>query len=228
VLYEKLGIEAPVNESTSKKTAVGFFKTRNIIKGFYTHLISPDRGILSFTPIMLVGLIGFIVFYRFNPAFASLFFAIIVGNILLYSMWGDPYGGWAFGSRYLIPTYALGAILTTFFLTKFKKNILLLSLFALLLTYSVCVNSLGAITTSANPPQVEVAGLAKQTGREEKYTYQRNVDFLKNDHSKSFIYQVLVKNYISSTQYYLLITLSILAFCTLALMRFSHQTDRRN
>src|SRR3989344_8895296 len=89
-----------------EKTAVGFFKTRNLLNGFYTHFVSPDRGIIWFAPVVLMGSYGAFLLYKRNPSLCSLLLAVSGVNILLYSMWGDPWGGWAFGSRYLIPSYA--------------------------------------------------------------------------------------------------------------------------
>jgi hypothetical protein len=91
----------------------------------------------------------------------------------------------------------------------YRKNIFFLIFFFLVLTYSISVNTLGAITTSRNPPQVEVLALEKLSGREEKYTYFRNVAFLDNNRLKSFVFESIVKNYISAWQYYLFIVGSL-------------------
>ena len=37
-----------------------FFKTRNLLNGFYIHLLSPDRGIIYYAPVILLGLLGFL------------------------------------------------------------------------------------------------------------------------------------------------------------------------
>lgn len=191
-----------LEDFTGKKSASGFFKTRSLLNGFYTHFVSPDRGIIWFTPIILFGIIGAIYLYRQNQKALTLLLGIIGANVLLYSMWGDPWGGWAFGSRYLVPTYAIMAILISFTLTCIKRNLIFLSFFALVMSYSLFVNTIGAITTSANPPQVEVLNLEKLSGHEEKYTYQRNIDYLLNNRSKSFVWQTWGKNFLSATQYF--------------------------
>ncbi len=192
-----------------EKEAVNFFKTRAMLNGFYIHFISPDRGMYMYTPVMFLGFIGMIVAYQKKVQLYALMIAIMGANILLYTMWGDPWGGWAFGSRYLIPTYAILSIFLALLLTYWRKNLFFLIIFGLLFGYSIAVNSLGAITSSRNPPQAEVLNLEKITGREQKYTPQRNLDMIYNNQSKSFIFQTFANKYFTALDYYLLISLSI-------------------
>lgn len=202
-----------------KKTAVGSFKTRNLLNGFYIHLISPDRGIVRFTPVILFGIFGIFYLYKINYKIANLLIAVIGTNIILYSMWGDPWGGWAFGSRYLIPIYALLGIGISLALTKFRKNYFFIAFFIIAMGYSVWVNSLGAITTNKNPPQVEILALEKLSGREEKYTFMRNWEELKKGKSKSFVFQTKAKDYVNALQYHQIIYTSII-FSVLVMILF--------
>ncbi len=198
----------------TEKTAVGFFKTRNLYEGFYVHFLSPDRGILFFTPVILLGIIGLGVLYRRQAGMVAFFLAIIGGNVLLYSMWGDPWGGWAFGSRYLIPSYALLAIALPFGFSLPRFRSVFLGIFILLFAYSAWVNTLGAVTSSANPPKVQVLAIEQQTGHEEKYTFLRNWEFLHEKYqsigSKSFVYQSWAKQYFSAPHYFGFVYIQVL------------------
>jgi hypothetical protein len=127
-------------------------------------------------------------------------------NILLYSLWDDPWGGWAFGSRYLVPTYALLAIFLSSFLVYARRYFIVLLFILCIGVYSVIVNSAGALSTIAIPPKVEVLDLEKLSGREEKYTFMRGIDLLKNGDSKSFLFRAKAHTYVSAWQYYLIIT----------------------
>jgi len=213
------GIEEYLNPEKQKKNAWKFFQTRGISNAFYLQFFSPDRGIIYFTPVILLGVVGAVILYCKKNRWLLLLLSVLSVNILLYSMWGDPWGGWAFGSRYLIPSYAILAIFIAVALTKFKKNKLFLGVFFALLVYSIAVNSLGALTTNRNPPQVEVLALEKLSGREEKYTYARNIDYLLAGNSKSFVFQAWAKKYISAKGYYLLVTLPIIAFSGVLLVK---------
>lgn len=202
-------LEAVTKKDLPEKSAIGFFRTRNLLNGFYEHLISEDRGIINFTPVILFGIAGLYIMIRKRLPLATTMIAIVSINLLLYSMWGDPYGGWAFGSRYLIPSYALLAIGIAIMLTEWRHQYLLLFVFIYFATHSIWINSLGAITTSKNPPKIEVLGLEKITGHEEKYTFDRNLQYLNKTGSKSFVYNTYLKNTMSPTQFHDGITYSI-------------------
>ncbi len=195
-------------DSSSQKTSVGFFQTRNILNSLYIHFISVDRGMLVYTPVLLFSLVGAVILYRKRPQVTAVLAAVIGANILLYSMWSDPWGGWAFGSRYLIPSYSLLAIFLAITLTKFKKSTFFLVDFYIILIYSLAVNTLGALTTSRIPPELEAKSLETITHHQEKYSFDRNIDFLiKENKSKSFVFQTYLSKYITAWQYYLIISL---------------------
>jgi hypothetical protein len=122
-------------------------------------------------------------------------------------MWGDPWGGWAFGSRYLIPTYALLAIGVAHALSRWRHSLMALLVFVPLFIFSLWVNTLGAVTSLANPPEVQVLSLEKQSGHEQKYTFMRNWEFLNGKYepvigSKAFIYQVWGKKVMTARAYH--------------------------
>lgn len=210
VLPKKSSIKSLAQLSdVGAQSVVNFFQTRNLLNGFYIHLLSPDRGILYFTPVILLGIFGFVIAYRKKLLYINLFLSIIGVNILLYSMWGDPWGGWAFGSRYLIPTYAIMAIFIAIVLTSWRRKWFFILPFWLLFLYAIGVNTLGALTTSTNPPKVQVLSLEALSGHQEKYTYMRNWDSLQKNNTKSFVYQTFLKNDISTTFYFYYISGSI-------------------
>jgi hypothetical protein len=200
-----------LKKQTENRNPLAFFKTRNLLNGFYIHLVSPDRGIIYYAPVVLIGIVGFILALKKKVKMVPLLFAIIGANILLYSMWGDPYGGWAFGSRYLIPTYAILSIFVALLLTYWQKRLLFLIAFVIIAFYSIAVNTLGAITTSAMPPKVEVLELEKVSHMVQKYTYARNWDYLATGHSKSFFYQTFLGSYLTTVQFYEILVFSICA-----------------
>lgn len=182
-----------------KKTALGFFKTRRLVQGFFTHFISKDRGIITYTPIVLIGFIGLFLLFKTNSEIAQVVGGVIGANVLLYSMWSDPYGGWAFGSRYLIPTYILLCICIGFLLEKWRKNIVILLVILLLGSYSIVVNTIGATTSNRIPPQIEVLSIEALSGKQERYSFDRGYyDFLLQNKSKSFSFEVFLHTYITA------------------------------
>lgn len=203
--FDEQGVKQE-NQSTKEKTAIGFFQTRNLYNGFYEHFVSRDRGIIYFTPVILLGIFGLILLYRYDPNITSLLVAVLGVNILLYSMWGDPYGGWAFGSRYLIPAYAILSIGIASVLSRYCKKWIFLIVFIALFAYSAWVNTLGAVTTSTIPTKGEVLLLEEKTGHEEKYNFMRSWEFLNKKYSdigsKSFAYQVFFQKHLEAKEYF--------------------------
>ena len=184
------------------KSALGFFQTRNLSNGFYTHFASPDRGIFWFAPVIILGILGLYFVYQRSILAGNLVLAIAGINVLIYSMWGDPYGGWAFGSRYLIPMYALLGIGLAMALSEWRKKIIFLAIFYLFFGYSAWINTLGALTSDSNPPKIEIQALEKITGKEEKYTYERNWQYLQNKGTNSFVYQSALKDKMTPMTYF--------------------------
>lgn len=211
-------VDEYLNPEKQEKSAVGFFESRDMVNGLFIHLFSPDRGIIYFTPVILLGLLGIYFASKAGTRLAPLMVAVIGANLLLYSMWGDPWGGWAFGSRYLIPSYAILSIFLGYLLAKFNKNILLFILFTILCFYSVDINTIGALSTSAVPPKVQVLELEKISGVVQKYNHERGLDILKNGKSKSFVYNTYLSNTISALDYYKIITGSILVLISSQLL----------
>ncbi|MDP3685604.1 MAG: hypothetical protein Q8R32_02120 [bacterium] len=211
---------AQKKDPNTRKTALGFFNTRNMLTGLYLHGASLDRGILWYAPVILFGIPGLALLSRTEVAGRNLLLSLIGMNVLLYSMWGDPAGGWAFGSRYLIPSYALLAVGIAIALTHWRRRTLLLAVFFLVFSYSTWVNTLGAVTSNANPPRVEVLGLETLSGKEEKYTFERNLDSLRANRAKSFVFQTVAKGAMSASVYHVLITATLLgvAFTMLILL----------
>ncbi len=197
------------NLESRKRNAFNFFKSRHLLNGLYTFSVSPDRGVLIFTPVIILGFLGLITLYRKNPGLTQTLLAIICLNLLLYGMRSDPWGGWAFGPRYLIPSFGVLAVTLAVAISRFRRNILFLLLLLLLGGYSIYVNTAGAISSTANPPQVEVLGLEAMSGRRERYSFDRNLELLQNGKSKSFIYKTYLKDSISSLAYLQLIAGSV-------------------
>jgi hypothetical protein len=199
------GVNELSNPEAQDKSAIGFFKTRNLMQGLHTHLISLDRGIIVYTPVILLGIFGLALMLSSSVPIASVMVGVIGINLILYSMWGDPWGGWAFGSRYMIPSYAILAIGIGYALNTYRKVFFIIP-FVLLMSYSIGVNTLGAITTNQVPPQVEILALEEDSGKIQKYTYERNWDQLVGGSIKSFSYQTFGYKYVNTVEYYYAIT----------------------
>ena len=211
-----------------KQSALNLFETRNSLNGLYILLVSKERGIFVFTPVMIFSVIGMFIFYRKRIAILPVLIGIIGFNILLYSMWGDPWGGWAFGSRYLIPSYAIMAILISLVLDKFRKRNIFVIIFFLLMSYSVSVNTLGALTTNKIPPKAEAIALEIANKTIERYSFNRNWEFLQTNGIRSFVYQTYLSKIITPQKYYFYMTSVIIFVIWVQLVSLYFKKDRNN
>jgi hypothetical protein len=190
------------NREEEAKSALNFFNTRNSLQGLYIFFLSPDRGMIEYSPIILLGFLGLYFLFKKDKRAAALILAVIGAVIILYSMWGDPEGGWGFGSRYLIPAYAMLGVSAAFLVPRIRANRLYGAVFIAVFAYSAWINSLGALTSLANPPKAEVLELEKRTGREQKYTHERNLEFLRESGSKSFAFNGGLKSLLTAEDYW--------------------------
>lgn len=220
-----------LEREASEKTAVGFFQTRALLNGFLIHLTSPDRGALWFTPVIFLGFFGFaVLFVRKEYGILRVLLGTSLLTFLLYSLWSDPWGGWAFGSRYLIPAYAMLSIGIAIALESRKRSFIFLAAFFLLFSFSLSVNTLGAITSIANPPKVQVLELEALSGKEQKYTVMRNWQALEQNTSTAFLYRSVLHRFFGAIPYgvSLFIFVVVSAFLFLyALLRESSFPSRR-
>lgn len=217
----------PGDPGYTEKTATGFFHSRNTIQGLSIHLFGKERGVLVYTPVMFLSVLGIIYLYKRKGKVVALLLSVVGANILLYSMWDDPWGGWAFGSRYLIPSYAILAIFLARALTELKRKFGFLLLFLLLSYYSISVNTLGALTTNKVPPRGEAIALEALSGKKENYTYFRNWDYLNNGGTKSFVYNIYANKYVTPFGFYAIIS-GVIAFVTTLEISLLYLTAKRN
>lgn len=216
-----------VEKTADDRNAVTFFKTRAMLNGINTLIFSRDRGIIYYAGVLLIGIIGLFTLLKNNKVIGSLIFSIILINFLLYSMWGDPWGGWAFGPRYLIPAMSLLGILTGYTLSIYKKYFIIPAIFIILFSYFSYVNTAAALTSNALPPQPEVLKLEEISGVEQKYTEERNYSMLSSNNSKSFIFNTYFKNSINAWGYFYIVYLTILSISVLITVLYLNAIIRR-
>jgi len=190
--------------STQKDTS-RFFNTRRMAHGFATLVFNQDRGTIYYAPIILIGILGVsqLTKKKYDESVALL--GTILFILVLYTMWGDPYGGWAFGPRYLVPLFALACIYIGQTVDLFREKVWFKIVFALLFVYGVGVNLLGALTTNQVPPKVEAVALGM------KWNYMLNWDLLQKGLSSSFFYKTYLTPIMTLEVFYLIIFVSIIS-----------------
>ncbi|CAN5308470.1 hypothetical protein BH10PAT2_BH10PAT2_2250 [soil metagenome] len=168
------------------------FKTRLQLQDFYILFLSQQRAWWYYSPIILMGVFGLLLvcLEKSHRTFGLLAASVSFVNVIIYTMFGDPWGGWAFGPRYLLPSAAILAIFIAPLLMKYGKNLLFALAFTALTFYSICISTFGALTTAAIPPY----GEAEHQGFRISYTWKYNINLLtKQNNSSSLIYNLYFK-----------------------------------
>lgn len=193
------------------------FQTRIQQQGVYVLLFGQERSWTYYSPVLWIGVLGLWQAFRQErrQAIVVTLFSIIVINILIYSMFGDPWGGWSFGPRYLLPATALMAVFVGLALSYYRRWWLTL-LFAATISYSVVISTLGATTSAAIPPKQE----AERLERYLPYTYAYNWGLLDANLAGSYVYNVWLQAELTARQYYyLVVAASLTPVAALLLIR---------
>lgn len=191
--FNQVKNKTEVKEATSQsRSAVGFFKMDNLPESMDVLLTSKDRGLIWFSPVILLSLLGIGPFISKRKGLAYTFVATAIIIFLLYGMWGDPWGGWAFGPRYTIPAIGVLAVLLGVAVNKYARKAWFTTLFAVLMVYSLIVNISGALTTNQIPPSVEAL-----SNNYPAYTYFYNISLIGNGVSASYVFNNFFSRFMS-------------------------------
>lgn len=203
-----------------KSNVANFFSETHLPNSFGTLIFSVDRGLLFYGPIFILGLLGLAwALRRVTPEIMVLGASLAV-NVFLYSSWGDPWGGWAYGTRYLIPSMAILSLFVAYLLAVGPRAWVWRLLSIPLFTYSAAVAMLGALTTNAVPPRVEADYLHSH------YNYLHNLTFFFNGSSGSYFFNEYASRYVSLQNYgFILFTMVLVVY--VALVSYGHIFSRK-
>jgi hypothetical protein len=197
-------IEEQVKLMEQGKSALQFFRLSRILNGISVLFVSPDRGLFFYYPIMLLGFYGFIRRFITLRLEKTILMSTIVLTVLLYSMWNDPWGGWAFGPRYLIPSCAFLSLFLAEWISKTKRTSLTNWIYWSTFVFSSAVALSGALTTNALPTRKE--GLDLHSA----YNYILNMQYILKNISSSFAYNELFQYILPLWGFYLAILAGVI------------------
>lgn len=189
----------------NKINVIRAFREQSLINSGYELLFAPDKGIFIFNPIFILAVLGIYYGFKKIDLEKAILISLIAVNLFLYSSWGDPWGGWAFGPRYLIPSMAILAIFACYFLVSVRFKVVSKLFAFVLFVFSAAVSVLGAVTTNAVPPKSEAVVLHS------KYGMLYTLDFLKAGIQNNFAFNSFFHKYFSLYEYYFIV-LGIVVF----------------
>lgn len=192
------------------------FQTRLQLKGLTVLTLGNERSWLYYSPVLLLGIAGIISLLKDEKkkTMGLVVMSVVVTNIFIYSLFGDPWGGWSFGARYLLQAAALMSVFLAVALTT-TRSWIFKGLFIILTIYSVCVSAAGAVTSATIPPKQESIHLTTST----PYTYEYNFRLINEGKVFSLAYSLIDHSKVSAFNYYVFIsTLPLLVILTLFIM----------
>ncbi|OGG11395.1 hypothetical protein A2Z00_00490 [Candidatus Gottesmanbacteria bacterium RBG_13_45_10] len=164
------------------------FYSRLQLNGLYILLISNERGWLYYSPIVFIGTAGlFLALKQKETQKAAVVILTMAGlTVTLYSTFGDPWGGWSFGPRYLLPATALLSTGIGLAIERWKRSILFGLAFLAIAGYGIYVSTFGAFTTTQVPPKQEAEHLVTFI----PYTYEYNKQLIDQGKTGSLVYNL--------------------------------------
>jgi len=119
--------------------------------GLDTLIISSFRGLLTFSPVILLSVWGLIIMYRKWPGESLFMITVAVFFVFFYAKNFDPTGGASFGPRYIIPSIPFLILPLAFLMEEWADNALFSLSFRVLAGLSVFYNFLGLWASRAGP-----------------------------------------------------------------------------
>lgn len=113
---------------------------------YWTHpmiaevLIGYRKGWLIYTPIMMLGVLGFITLYKEQKEIFKILFIFSILNIYVVSCWSTWWYGGSFGMRALIEGSVVFAFPLASFLTYLSKNIVVSHISAIIVGFFMLLN----------------------------------------------------------------------------------------
>ncbi len=205
------------------KDVVAFFRERQIPHSFYVLTVSDERGLLFFMPVFFLSILGIISFWRKKGGLSmpyAIMAALVATNVFLYSSWGDPWGGWAYGPRYLIPSMPWLSLFAAWFISQGRYVVTKKIIAFVLFLFSSGIALMGALTTNAVPPKAEALLLPIKS-----YNYLKNFAFLRDDYGGNFFYNTFLSGSITLIGYFIILYVTVAIAAAVALFVLPPSTD---
>lgn len=204
-------IEEVANQ-TKKKQASEVLREERIPKSSTTLLFGIDKGIFLYSPIVLLAVLGILsVRKRLYLEYAVLL-SLILSNFFVYASFGDPWGGWAYGPRYLIPLMSISSIFIAVWIAQKKLKRIRKVIFYILFLASSAIALAGPLTTNLIPPKVEADYL-----KFDFYNFMRAFDLIAKGKTSNFVFNTYLSGYVTLQQYFFIIWGTLLGIVALLL-----------
>ena len=143
-LWNTAKAEAARSFATEKLGSPDLWQTP-FFTGFYGLLISPSRGVLIYSPVILFAIWGMVrVWRRRRFRVLSPLTVVILLYLVMYAKYFDWHSGWSFGSRYMTDVFPMLALCGTAVAGRVRRRWAWALTFLLALGWSVAVQVIGS------------------------------------------------------------------------------------
>ncbi len=178
------------------------------LQGLYTLLLSPERGLFVFSPILLLALFGIVPFLQKEKELGNMALFSIFTTMLVYASYSDYAGGWSFGTRFFIGILPLIMPFLAQAVQSYLKKIVFLLFFIVFTIGSFFINTLGALTSQVIPSPIE----SEYANCGFNCSFMRDIPLI-NGHYASYFYQLLLNKFITQTTFFsCMVSLIVLLF----------------
>jgi hypothetical protein len=192
-------LSAQLQPHVGSGNPLAIFKEQKIISGLYTLTFANDKGIFFYSPVLILAIIGIWLNRKKMTLEYSVFLSIVLINFFLYASFDDPWGGWAYGPRYVIPSMSVLSLFTVLFMLRFRFAWIGRLIFFILFLISSAIALLGVITTNIVPPSVEGIPLGLP------YNYVGNIIYLFNGITGNFLLNEYLRTQVTPMEYFSII-----------------------
>ncbi len=122
--------------SASDRFSIKFLLTQTI-----PLLFSLNKGVFVYSPVVLLGIFGYINFFRYYRKESILFLGIIMGNLLFHASYIYHGSLWCWGPRYLVPMIPLYLLPLYIFWEKKRVMVRILLIFFISISFLIQLGS---------------------------------------------------------------------------------------
>lgn len=121
--------------------------TNSYLKSLFGIILSPGKGLLFYSPILLLGIVSFRFFYKKDKLVANLFLMTILLYICFYAIFYFWHGSMCWGPRYLLPIVPL-LLIPIGLLMETKKYRRIVTVFVVILSIIGFIIQFPAVVTN--------------------------------------------------------------------------------
>lgn len=215
-LDREAGREKPNEDESSveKKEQISFSLTEtNLTRGTYSILFEVSKSLLTNFPLYFLFILGVWSQRKKMNIDKLILLSVMVVNFFLYASFNDPWGGWAFGPRYLVPSMPIAILFFSIWLSGenwvVPRKLVALAFFS----YGAVCAFIGVVAINSTIP----FAVYQPYMNNRPIHFLDDFRFLEIGKNGTFIYNTYLKDKVSLQEYYFILVGLAFALCIFCL-----------